>query len=96
MKEYQQPVAEEGGNIGYELGYGPRYPAHGLPIMETEPKVPFFMVMDPVYSEDFLLRDLKNLTVAGEGIGKHHPETRKVIYESLKHNSELLHEYLRS
>lgn len=82
--------------IGAHIEYGPRYPVHGLPPILTEPQYPNFMAISPVYSEDFLLRDLKNLTRAGEGIHEHHPETRKVIYESLKHAPILLDEYLKS
>ena len=96
MKQYNTLDEDRFGGIGFELRYGPRYPAHAIPPIKIEPQMPNFMIMDPVYSEDFLLRDLKNPTTPGEGIIKHDPETRKVIYESLKHAPELLEEYLRS
>ena len=80
--------------------YGPRMPLlmHGIPPINIDAwsDYPFFMLGPAAYSEDFLLRDMKHLTTAGEGIGKHSPEVRKVVAESLKHAPQLLDEYMRS
>ena len=80
--------------------YGPMMPRllHGIPPIKIEAwnHAPFFMLGPQAYSEDFLFRDLVNLTKAGEGIHKHSPEVRKVISESLKHAPGLLDEYMQS
>ena len=80
--------------------YGPRMPLlmHGIPPINIDAwsDYPFFMLGPAAYSEDFLLRDLKHLTKAGEGLDQHSPEVRKVVAESLKHAPDLLHEYMNS
>ena len=80
--------------------YGPRMPLlmHGIPPINIEAwsDYPAFMLGAAAYSEEFLLRDMKNLTKAGEGMLAHSPEVRKVVAESLKHAPALLHEYMNS
>jgi hypothetical protein len=69
---------------------------HGAPPFLIESPLPAFMLRVPVYSDTFLLRDLKNLTMNSPGIGNHHPEVRQAVFDSLQHHPSLLHHYLRS
>lgn len=69
---------------------------HGAPPFLIESPLPAFMLREPVYSDDFLLRDLKNLTQGAPGIANHHPEVRQVVFDSFQHIPELLQHYLRS
>ena len=52
-------------------------------------------MMEPPYSDAFLLQDLKK-TVTSDGIQKHHPEARQVIFDSFSSFPELQQHYLRS
>jgi hypothetical protein len=69
---------------------------HGAPHIMIESPLPAFMLREPVYSDNFLLRDLKNLTRDGPGVGNHHPEVRQVVFDSFQHHPDLLQHYLRS
>ena len=95
-----EPDPNKLGGQDISVEYGPMMPRllHGIPPINIEAwsHAPFFMLGPAAYSEDFLLRDLKNMTIAGEGIDKHSPEVRKVVAESLKHAPDLLDEYMNS
>jgi hypothetical protein len=70
---------------------------HGVPnILVEKTPLPWFMtMMEPPYSDEFLLRDLTK-TAKSESIQRHHPETRQVIFDSFSNFPELQHHYLRS
>jgi len=67
---------------------------HGIAPYKVEPGQPYFMLRDPVYSEDFLLTDLRKLAKPG-GLSSHHPEVRQVVFDTLKKYPELLEHYMR-
>jgi hypothetical protein len=69
---------------------------HGSPSFLIESPLPAFMLREPVYSDEFLLRDLKKMTLGDSGIGNHHPEVRQAVFDSLQHHPSLLQHYLRS
>jgi hypothetical protein len=69
---------------------------HGAPHIMIESPLPGFMLRPPHYSDDFLLRDLKNLTRNGPEVGNHHPEVRQVVFDSFQQHPQLLQHYLRS
>lgn len=67
---------------------------HGIPPYKVEPGQPYFMLRDTVYSDDFLLTDLRKLAAVG-GSSKHHPEVRQVVFDSFSKYPTLLQHYLR-
>ena len=73
----------------------PRLP-NGIPPIKNEKELPAFMWSDPVYSDDFLLRDLINMTGDADGVENHHPEVRQAIFDSLQHHPVLQEHYLHS
>ena len=75
------------------------YPASGsqtLPIpIKIESQLPYFMNYKPVYSDDFLVTDLKRVLHKGSGIRDHHPLYRKVVFDSFQAYPELQRWYVR-
>ena len=67
---------------------------HGAPPFKVEPGQPYFMLRDAVYSDEFLLADLRKLAGPG-GLSKHHPEVRQVVFDSLEKFPTLLQHYIR-
>ena len=79
-----------------ELKYGQSYASETPPILvETVPLPWFQTITRPHYSEEFLLKDLVK-TVQTDGIATHHPEIRKVIYDSFQDFPDLQEHYLAS
>ena len=75
----------------------PRVPKvlHGIPRIALEAGMPFFMLQTPSYPDDFLLYDLKNLASEG-GMSAHHPEVRRVLFDSFEKHPRLLQHYLNT
>jgi hypothetical protein len=75
----------------------PRVPRvlHGIPPILHEAPMPFFMLQEPSYEDDFLLTDMKRL-IKTDGMRSHHPEVRQVVFDSFEKHPELLKHYMRS
>ena len=68
---------------------------HGAPRILLESGAPYFMLREPTYPDQFLLTDLKN-TVKPGGMSDHHPEIRRVVFDSFEKHPRLLQHYLRT
>ena len=68
---------------------------HGTPRILLEAGMPYFMLQSPSYNDAFLLTDLKRIPTHG-GMSEHHPEVRRVIFDSFEKHPRLLQHYLRT
>ena len=92
----REPARPSMTDIVYET-LQPRVPRvlHGIPRILLESGAPYFMLESPSYSDDFLLTDLKRIAEPG-GMSQHHPEVRRVVFDSFEKHPPLLQHYLRT
>ena len=83
-------------DLTYE-GMRPRLPhvLHGIPRIQLDAGLPYFMLQRPSYSDNFLLSDLKKVVPPG-GVSKHVPEVRQAIFDTLEKHPDLLEHYLKT